>query len=67
MTYRCSLMDPRHLVREQFNLTPSGLIKILELERPSYQKTAAYGLFGRELSDFTWGKTDRADLLRKAL
>jgi len=55
------------LVREQFNLTPGGLIKMLDLKRPIYQQTAAYGHFGRELPDFTWEKTDKADLLRKAL
>ena len=55
------------LVREHFNLTPGGLIKMLDLKRPIYQQTAAYGHFGRELPDFTWEKTDKADLLRKAL
>jgi S-adenosylmethionine synthetase len=44
------------LVREHFNLTPSGLIKMLDLKRPIYQQTAAYGHFGRELPDFTWEK-----------
>ena len=56
-----------NLVREHFNLTPAGLIKMLDLKRPIYQKTAAYGHFGRELPDFTWEKTDKASLLRKAL
>ena len=55
------------LVREHFDLTPGGLIKMLDLKRPIYQQTAAYGHFGRELPDFTWEKTDKADLLRKAL
>jgi S-adenosylmethionine synthetase len=55
------------LVREHFNLTPAGLIKMLDLKRPIYQQTAAYGHFGRELPDFTWEKTDKANLLRKAL
>lgn len=55
------------LVREHFSLTPSGLIKMLDLKRPIYLQTAAYGHFGRELPDFTWEKTDKADLLRKAL
>jgi len=48
-------------------LTPGGLIKMLDLKRPIYQQTAAYGHFGRELPDFTWEKTDKADLLRKSL
>jgi S-adenosylmethionine synthetase len=56
-----------NLVREHFNLTPAGLIKMLDLKRPIYQQTAAYGHFGRELADFTWEKTDKANLLRKAL
>lgn len=55
------------LVREHFSLTPGGLIKMLDLKRPIYQQTAAYGHFGRELPDFTWEKTDKADLLRKSL
>jgi S-adenosylmethionine synthetase len=53
------------LVRKHFNLTPSGIIKELNLLRPIFQKTAAYGHFGRELPEFTWEKTDRADDLRK--
>jgi S-adenosylmethionine synthetase len=44
------------LVREHFNLTPGSLIKMLDLKRPIYQQTAAYGHFGRELPDFTWEK-----------
>jgi S-adenosylmethionine synthetase len=55
------------LVREHFDLTPAGLIRMLNLKRPIYLQTAAYGHFGRELPDFTWEKTDKADLLRKAL
>jgi len=55
------------LVREHFSLTPGGLIKMLDLKRPIYQQTAAYGHFGRELPDFTWEKTDKTELLRKAL
>jgi len=55
------------LVREHFDLTPAGLIRMLDLKRPIYLQTAAYGHFGRELPDFTWEKTDKADLLRKAL
>jgi len=55
------------LVREHFSLTPAGLIKMLDLKRPIYQQTAAYGHFGRELSDFTWEKTDKAATLRNSL
>lgn len=54
------------LVREHFELRPSGLIKMLDLKRPIYLPTAAYGHFGRNEDNFTWEKTDKADLLRKA-
>ncbi len=52
------------LVREHFDLRPRGLIEMLDLKRPIYRKTAAYGHFGREDADFTWEQTDKADLLR---
>lgn len=52
------------LVREHFDLRPYGIITSLDLVRPIYQKTAAYGHMGREDADFTWEKTDKADLLR---
>lgn len=55
------------LVREHFDLRPSGLIEMLDLRRPIYRPTAVYGHFGRELENFTWEKTDRAEVLRKAL
>lgn len=55
------------LVREHFDLRPRGLIEMLDLKRPIYRQTAAYGHFGRELPDFTWEKTDKADVLKKAL
>ncbi len=55
------------LVQEHFDLRPRGIIEMLDLLRPIYQKTAAYGHFGREDSDFTWEKTDKADALRAAL
>ena len=55
------------LVREHFDLRPKGLINMLNLKRPIYQQTAAYGHFGREEADFTWEKTDKADDLRAAL
>jgi len=55
------------LVREHFDLRPKGLIEMLDLKRPIYQKTAAYGHFGREDADFTWEKTDTADALKAAL
>ncbi len=52
------------LVREHFDLRPKGLIAMLDLYRPIYQKTASYGHFGRELPEFTWEKTDKASVLR---
>ena len=52
------------LVREHFDLRPKGLVAMLDLKRPIYRQTAAYGHFGRELPDFTWERTDKADLLR---
>ena len=54
------------LVRENFKLTPKGIIETLDLRRPIYKPTAAYGHFGRTGAGFTWEKTDRADALRKA-
>ena len=52
-------------VRKNFDLTPKGMIDSLRLLRPIYQKTAAYGHFGRDDEDFTWEKTDKADALRQ--
>lgn len=54
------------LVREHFELRPAGLVKMLDLKRPIYLPTAAYGHFGREGDNFTWEKTDKADTLRRA-
>lgn len=52
------------LVRRNFDLRPRGIIKMLDLRRPIYSKTAAYGHFGREEPDFTWERTDKAAILR---
>ena len=54
------------LVRKFFDLRPGGIIKMLDLRRPIYSKTAAYGHFGREEPEFTWEKTDKAMLLKEA-
>ena len=54
------------LVRKHFDLRPKGLINMLDLKRPIYRPTAAYGHFGREQADFTWERTDKADALRAA-
>lgn len=54
------------LIREFFPLTPKGIIEALDLRRPIYRPTAAYGHFGRTGPGFTWERTDRADAIRKA-
>ncbi len=54
------------LVRETFDLRPRGIIEMLDLRRPIYRKTAAYGHFGREEPEFTWERTDKAKVLREA-
>jgi S-adenosylmethionine synthetase len=54
------------IVQEQFDLRPGAFRQYLNLHRPIYQKTAAYGHFGRDDHDFTWEKTDKADALREA-
>ncbi|MEX2326345.1 MAG: methionine adenosyltransferase domain-containing protein, partial [Pseudomonadales bacterium] len=55
------------LVQEHFDLRPRGLIAMLDLKRPIYRDTAAYGHFGREEPNFTWEKTDKAEALAAAL
>src|SRR5271166_3691422 len=62
-TFGTAKVDPAiipDLIRAQFNLTPRGIIESLNLRRPIYKKTAAYGHFGRSDSDFTWELTDKA-------
>jgi S-adenosylmethionine synthetase len=54
------------LIREHFDLRPRGLVAMLDLLKPGYKPTAAYGHFGREDSDFSWERTDKADMLREA-
>jgi S-adenosylmethionine synthetase len=54
------------LVRSHFRLTPAGIIESLDLRRPIFRKTAAYGHFGRSEPEFTWERTDKADALRSA-
>lgn len=53
-------------IDEVFDLRPAAIIRALDLLRPIYAQTAAYGHFGRELPDFTWERTDRVDALREA-
>ena len=63
------LSDARiiELIRKHFDLRPRGLISMLDLKRPIYRKTAAYGHFGREENTFTWERTDKAELLAQEL
>ena len=53
-------------VREVFDLRPKGIVQMLDLLRPIYRKTAAYGHFGREEPEFTWELTDRVEALRSS-
>jgi S-adenosylmethionine synthetase len=63
-----AIPQPRieELVNEHFDLRPAAILRDLDLRRPIYRKTAAYGHFGRDDKDFTWERTDRADALREA-
>jgi S-adenosylmethionine synthetase len=67
-TFGTSVVSERRmseLVREVFDMRPRAIIEQLDLLRPIYRKTAAYGHFGRELPEFTWEKTDKADILKQ--
>ncbi len=59
-------VELQKLIRENFSLTPKGIIESLDLRRPIYKKTAAYGHFGRKEKDFRWEATDKADTLRES-
>jgi len=65
-TGRVSDAELTRLVREHFDLRPYGLLQMLDLVRPIYRATAAYGHFGREEPDFTWERTDKAEALADA-
>jgi S-adenosylmethionine synthetase len=65
-TERLPLQRIEELVREHFDLRPGAILRDLDLMRPIYAKTAAYGHFGRSDHDFTWERTDKADVLRAA-
>jgi len=58
--------DIENIVRKHFEMTPSAIIHQLDLKNPIYRKTAAYGHFGRNEPEFSWEKTDKADILRQA-
>lgn len=66
-TGKCSDDRIVQLIKEHFDLRPAGLVAMLDLKRPIYRNTAAYGHFGREEPNFTWEKTDKADALRSAI
>lgn len=66
-TETISVQEIQSLIKEHFDLRPAAIIRNLNLRRPIYKKTAAYGHFGREDEDFTWEKTDVADRLRAAV
>ena len=55
------------VIRENFDLRPYGIVKMLDLIRPIYKQTAAYGHFGREDIDLSWERTDKAEALRGAV
>ena len=68
-TFGTERVDPERIqsaITEVFDLRPAAIIRDLDLLRPIYAQTAAYGHFGREIPDFTWERTDRVDALRKA-
>ncbi len=65
-TERIPVQRIEELVREHFDLRPGAILRDLDLLRPIYAKTAAYGHFGRDDRDFTWERTDKADALRAA-
>ena len=65
-TERIPLARIEELVRAHFDLRPGAILRDLDLRRPIYTKTAAYGHFGRVEHDFTWERTDKADALRAA-
>ncbi len=65
-TERIPVAQIEDLVRDHFDLRPAAIIRDLDLRRPIYSKTAAYGHFGRDDHDFTWERIDKADALREA-
>jgi S-adenosylmethionine synthetase len=65
-TEHIELRRIEELIREQFDLRPGAILRDLDLMRPIYAKTAAYGHFGRSDHDFSWERTDKADVLRTA-
>jgi S-adenosylmethionine synthetase len=64
-TGRIPSNDIARIARDEFDMRPAGIIKTLDLLRPIYRQTAAYGHFGRDLPEFTWERTDRVESLRQ--
>ena len=65
-TSKISEEDIENIVRKHFDMRPSAIISQLDLKKPIYKKTSTYGHFGRNEPEFTWEKTDKADILRQA-
>jgi S-adenosylmethionine synthetase len=65
-TEHVSIERIEELAREHFDLRPAAILRDLDLRRPIYSKTAAYGHFGRDDHDFTWERLDKVDALRAA-
>ena len=65
-TERLPVHEIEALIHDHFDLRPAAILRDLELQRPIYSKTAAYGHFGRDDRDFTWERTDKAAALRQA-
>ena len=55
------------VIKENFDLRPAGIIKMLDLRRPIYKQTASYGHFGRNDLDLPWERTDKAEVFKKAM
>ena len=64
-TNKISEDEIEKLVNKHFDMRPAEIVKQLDLKKPIYQKTAAYGHFGRNEPEFTWEKIDKADILKK--
>ena len=65
-THQVNPENIEKLIRDHFELKPAGIIKALQLRKPRFQATAAYGHFGRSEKEFTWEKTDKAKALKKS-
>jgi S-adenosylmethionine synthetase len=66
-THKIPEVEIEKLVNNNFDMRPAEIVKHLNLKKPIYENTAAYGHFGRELDEFTWEKTDMVDTLRSKI